>query len=611
MGAILRVYRELAKAQSSTRVKLTFRPSATIIRVVLCPVCRIHTRRGFPFCLRCGHALAGTNVAAFAPAQLTSPMSPDAYPLGGSCTSVGRNADNDLVIDDPYVSRYHARIWRQPEGYRLEDLDSLNGTFCNGERLVPGAIRPLNDHDLLGIGPTVSLRFQQPRSSEMGGRTVYGAPGPSMLSATGFGPVRAEPPVHDPMAFRPRRRGPWALKQVATKDNTPVRFVLRNETTNAHLLLTERDVFLWNLMDGRQTVRDLLLAYAEEYGQLALPRIQQLIGQLRGAGLVSEPKVVGAGRPPRRSVGDELMAVLTRAELSIAGIDEMLDRLYQSIGWRFFTRLGLAVLWLLVAGGLGALTVAMGRQRLFDVGGAGPIGAVLVILGYMAGITLHELGHAIAVKSYGRQVRRGGFMLMLGMPYAFVDTTQMWFEGKWPRIIVSLAGPIVTLAFAGIFSLAAAFVPDPVVSGISFQVALGLYTNTLFNFNPLITLDGYYALSDLVGMPHLREESTSYVMHHLLRDVVSRKLGLRQFGMTIYGVAALIATVAFLVLGIYMWNQRLRQWVHQLLPSPLDQLAVYGLLLLLFFPVWYPVAARLFRSVRQRMAPSLQPAAAN
>lgn len=582
----------------------------TIIPNVLCPVCKVHTRRGFPFCLRCGQALPGTDVAAVSPAQLTSPLSPDAYPLGGSCTSVGRNADNDLVLDDPYVSRYHARIWREPDGYRLEDLDSLNGTFCNGSRLVPGAIRALNDDDAVGIGPTMTVQFQQPRTADIGGRTVYGGAGPSMLSATGFGPVTGEPPVHDPMAFRPRRRRPWALKQVETREGEPPRYVLRNETSNAHLTLTERDVFLWNLMDGRQSVRDLLFAYAEEFGQLALPRIQQLIAQLRAAGLVSEPNVVGAGRTPRRSPAELLIAVLTRAELSISGIDEILDRLYSFVGWRFFTRWGLGLLWLVIAGGLAALTLAMSRQRLFDVGGAGLIGAVLVIAGYMVGVTLHELGHAIAVKSYGRQVRRGGFMLMLGMPYAFVDTTQMWFEGKWPRIIVSLAGPAITLAFAGIFAAVAAFVPNPVVSGVSFQIAMGLYVNTLFNFNPLITLDGYYALSDLVEMPHLREESTAYVMHRFLPDVASRRVGMRQLGMTIYGAAALVGTVVFLILGVYMWNQRLGNWIHHLLPSPFDRLAVYVLLLLLFFPVWYPLGTRLVRSLRRRMAPSLQPASA-
>lgn len=48
---------------------------------------------------------------------------------------VGRNEDNDIVLPDPTVSRYHAEISFEDGSYYVKDLDSLNGTYLNGQRI--------------------------------------------------------------------------------------------------------------------------------------------------------------------------------------------------------------------------------------------------------------------------------------------------------------------------------------------------------------------------------------------------------------------------------------------------------------------------------------------
>lgn len=50
---------------------------------------------------------------------------------------IGKDTDNDFIVDDPQVSRRHARLVRDKDGsLLLEDLDSTNGTFVNGNRVV-------------------------------------------------------------------------------------------------------------------------------------------------------------------------------------------------------------------------------------------------------------------------------------------------------------------------------------------------------------------------------------------------------------------------------------------------------------------------------------------
>ncbi len=56
-------------------------------------------------------------------------------PVGAKEVSIGRSPDNGLVIDNPAVSHYHARVFTEEGRLMLEDFGSLNGTFVNGQRV--------------------------------------------------------------------------------------------------------------------------------------------------------------------------------------------------------------------------------------------------------------------------------------------------------------------------------------------------------------------------------------------------------------------------------------------------------------------------------------------
>jgi hypothetical protein len=81
------------------------------------------------------------------------------HPLSGEVVTIGRAAENDIIITSKRVSREHARVRR--EGWRalLEDLDSTNGTYLNGERVLSPT--ELRDRDRVAIGDTV-LVFHDP-----------------------------------------------------------------------------------------------------------------------------------------------------------------------------------------------------------------------------------------------------------------------------------------------------------------------------------------------------------------------------------------------------------------------------------------------------------------
>lgn len=80
------------------------------------------------------------------------------YPVLQNDMVIGRGVGADLRLDDDGVSRFHCKLRRTDDGIMIEDLNSRNGTYCNGARIVPGS-PALAEGDRLQIGTTIVLRF--------------------------------------------------------------------------------------------------------------------------------------------------------------------------------------------------------------------------------------------------------------------------------------------------------------------------------------------------------------------------------------------------------------------------------------------------------------------
>ncbi len=72
--------------------------------------------------------------------------------LEGLQVTVGRSRKNDVVIDDPTVSRNHLVLERLAAGWSAHDVRSTNGTLVNGTPIGQG--RPLYPDDELLLGDT-------------------------------------------------------------------------------------------------------------------------------------------------------------------------------------------------------------------------------------------------------------------------------------------------------------------------------------------------------------------------------------------------------------------------------------------------------------------------
>ncbi len=86
------------------------------------------------------------------------------YPID-AVTTLGRDVNNTIAIEDPFVSAEHAVLTYRGQAWYLEDRGSTNGSFVNGEPVVGPS--PVGFGDELQIGQ-VRFRLERPRSSSVG-----------------------------------------------------------------------------------------------------------------------------------------------------------------------------------------------------------------------------------------------------------------------------------------------------------------------------------------------------------------------------------------------------------------------------------------------------------
>src|SRR5512137_2168819 len=80
------------------------------------------------------------------------------FPMEGDVLTIGREAENGIVINDAEVSRKHTQFVFQGGKYIITDLGSTNGTFVNGERLTGQHV--LVPGEVISLGEQINLLFE-------------------------------------------------------------------------------------------------------------------------------------------------------------------------------------------------------------------------------------------------------------------------------------------------------------------------------------------------------------------------------------------------------------------------------------------------------------------
>jgi putative peptide zinc metalloprotease protein len=292
------------------------------------------------------------------------------------------------------------------------------------------------------------------------------------------------------------------------------RYVVKDPRAGEYFSVGEEEYFLLTQLNGVQSPGAVCATFAERFGEpLAPSELAEFLELARSRGFLEQTLSDDSGAAQRPAI-----ATSARPRQSILYWRKCLfdpDRFFSCLEPRirlFWTR-GFFILSassIVLAAGLiwfNGQQVASSFAHALRWESA--IGVWLVLLLITA---CHESAHGLTCKHYGGEVHEVGFLMMLFMPCFYCNVSDAWMiPDKSKRLWVTLAGGYFELF---LWSLSALIwrvtMPDTLVNYLAFVVLSVCGLRTLFNFNPLIKLDGYYLLSDWLAIPNLRQRAVRH-----------------------------------------------------------------------------------------------------
>jgi putative peptide zinc metalloprotease protein len=474
---------------------------------MLCPSCRRQLDAGAGFCLSCGTPRPGQ----VAPLELVL-GDRTRVPVLAEMT-LGRAPGSTVVLDDPTVSRTHARISGDGNGGGapvLEDAGSSHGTWVDGARIS----EPVELHDGIRfrLGDQEVL-VERRRDASEAARTIVVKPGASLLV-----PSIGQPSVTSQatqFGMRPRVRSGYALKRLEAAEGNR-RWVLKDLRSDKFLRLSDNDAQLFEQLDGTRSLVDLIGESEQRFGGAGPARLARLLADLGERGFLAGVEGTASSGAVEAPQGFWRRAFKPR-EKTFPAVGRAFERLYGAGGWLLFTRAVLVAIAVLMVAGLGIFGYLIaGRYGTpFVVASKIGIGGLVFMIGRFIVVAIHETAHGLTMASFGRKVQRAGIKLLLIFPYAFVDTSEAWFEPRRRRIAISAAGPVSDFTVGAIFALCCLLLPEGTVRDIFFNLAFAAYVGAFFNLNPFIDRDGYQILVDVLREPGLRRRAKAQFARRL------------------------------------------------------------------------------------------------
>lgn len=197
---------------------------------------------------------------------------------------------------------------------------------------------------------------------------------------------------------------------------------------------------------------------------------------------------------------------------------------------------------------------------------------LLLIVGF-----LHECAHGMTCRNFGGEVHQMGFLLMYFTPAFYTDVSDIYlFDKDYKRLWTIFAGIWAEITLCVIALIVWSFtLPGSWLYEWSYKFALMTsITGILLNLNPLLKFDGYYALSQILRIDNLREDSFDYVKAWLKKYVLRREVVLpavsrrRRPLFLFFGTAAFVYStlVLILVLGLVknIFTRKFGEWGYAL-----------------------------------------------
>ncbi|ATW26812.1 hypothetical protein [Candidatus Formimonas warabiya] len=367
----------------------------------------------------------------------------------------------------------------------------------------------------------------------------------------------------NPALYRPGKITETEIAQLKTSAGKTT-YMLRNCLNDKYLSLGEEGLFLWNLIDGKNTVKDLNIEYISAFGQMGQKVIANFLELLKKKGfLLDKPApvyaIVSAHLKQNRASSRFKQAItfITHSRFSSGKADTYFKRLYEGMGFIFFSKPILILIFLLLAVDLGLSSHFMfiKHESMILLAKPGSHDVIAMMIIYYLSVFIHENAHGLTVKHYKRKVIRGGVLVMYGSPLPYVDTTDIWMKNRGPRMAASFAGPCANGVIGGIFLILAWIIPESIHENLFMHA--GFVNSLIFvcNLIPIVETDGHYIIQDWLERPRLRAESLAFVKKEMWLKLVKREPWTRwDYAHLIYGSVAVLGLAYMIYAGLHLWE---------------------------------------------------------
>ena len=311
----------------------------------------------------------------------------------------------------------------------------------------------------------------------------------------------------------PKLREDLVVSELVQGDETY--YVIKDPITRKFFRLKSHEYFIARRLDGKTPIDEIQARFREEFDTAPSgPSIERFIERITDLCLVETGLPARDLARAQRQAGSEDRGLGRLLHLRLKAIDP--DRLLSALAprSRFFFTWQFVVLVSAIT--LVAVAITVYRWDAYaaqarDLFRPGTIPTFILVVAVVT--TLHEFAHGLTCKYYGGEVHEIGFVLIYLVPAFYCNVSDAWlFKAKARRLWVSAAGTLFQLVIYGVAAVVWLVAGRGTWLGDACAITIAVAGLTaLFNFNPLIKLDGYYLLSDYLEIPNLRRRAFAHL----------------------------------------------------------------------------------------------------
>ena len=267
---------------------------------------------------------------------------------------------------------------------------------------------------------------------------------------------------------------------------------LQDTQNQEYYKLNQEGFFIWQLLDGKHTLRDITLAFYQEFSLFDPGLIANLLVDLEQKGFISK----NPGKPKE----SKLMSFIHQETLyNLNNPDAFLTKLFDKCFYAFYTIPLQLLLFALMIIGL-VVFVKKFNSHVSILDGNTDYFVLMLIVAlalFLIRRMLHALAHGLTIKAMHHKVNSFSIVFSWFGPVALCDQSDIWISRKRAQIPVDLSGVYMDMLLGGLTSIITLYLLNPFIIISLWLFSLFCYVATLFHLSPLTKSDGYYAVVDL------------------------------------------------------------------------------------------------------------------